>query len=504
MEPADRRRARRFKAGSAHRDTPRRADPLETPDSLPLVIDLDGTMLRSDLLIESALSHVRSCPGELFHPLYWLLHGKAYLKERLATQITIDPAMLPYNEPLMDFVRQARAEGRKIVLATASHRIFADQVAAHLDLFDHVLATEGSTNLSARSKRNALVTAYGEGGFDYVGNSRDDLQIWGSARRAYLVDPEYGVEQAARKLGNVETVIRSPESKLKLWMKALRLHQWTKNLLIFVPLLASHQVGDLELLLGGLLAFFCFSLCASSVYLLNDLLDLEDDRHHPTKRERPFASGHLPLRAGLMLMPALLVGAFAGSLLLLPWQFAAVMGVYYLLTVAYSLSLKRIVMIDVITLGMLYTLRIIAGTFAFGVSATFWMLTFSMFLFQSLALVKRYAELRKARRKGDVGKTRGRGYFPSDLDMIASLGSASGYLSVLVLALYVQDDSTTALYRNPEVIWLTCPLLLFWISRMWLLTHRGQMHDDPVVFALKDRSSLLIAALFALTFWFAL
>jgi 4-hydroxybenzoate polyprenyltransferase len=503
MEPADRRRPRRSAPGDPHPGTSRPGHPTESPDSLPLVIDLDGTLLRSDLLIESALSHVRSRPGELFHPLYWRLRGKAYLKERLATQIMIDPAMLPYNEPLMAFVRQARAEGRKIVLATASHRIFADLVAAHLDLFDHVLATEGTTNLSAMSKRNALVAAYGEGGFDYVGNSRDDLQIWPSARRAYLVDPEYGVEKAARKLGNVETVIRSPEGKLKLWLKALRLHQWTKNLLIFVPLLASHQVGNLALLLDGLLAFFCFGLCASSVYLLNDLLDLEDDRHHPTKRERPFACGQLPLRAGLMLIPAVLVAAFAGSLLL-PWQFAAVMGVYYLLTVAYSLSLKRIVMIDVITLGMLYTLRIIAGTFAFGVSPTFWMLTFSMFLFQSLALVKRYAELRKARRKGDVGKTRGRGYFPSDLDMIASLGSASGYLSVLVLALYVQDDSTVALYRNPEVIWLSCPLLLFWISRMWLLTHRGQMHDDPVVFAIKDRSSLLIAALFALTFWFAL
>jgi 4-hydroxybenzoate polyprenyltransferase len=476
---------------------------LKNTSACPLVIDLDGTILRSDLLVESALAHVRSHPDEAFHPLYWLSRGKAYLKERLAESNDIDAARLPYNEPLIDFIREARDDGREIVLATASHRIYAEQIADYLDVFDRVLATEGSTNLSAGTKRDALVAEFGEGGFDYAGNSRDDLQIWAVARHAYLVDPEFGVEAAARKLGNVEAVINTPGQPLRLWAKAMRLHQWTKNLLIFVPLIAAHQLGNAALLLDGLLAFLFFGLCASSVYLLNDLLDLEDDRHHPSKHRRPFASGQLSLKSGLALIPVLLAVAFFGAFLLLPWQFGAVMGVYYLLTLTYSLSLKRLMMIDVITLGMLYTLRIIAGTFAFGVTPTFWMLTFSMFLFQSLALVKRYAELREARRKGDTGKTRGRGYFPGDLDMIASLGSASGYLSVLVLALYVQDVNIVVLYNHPKVIWLSCPLLLFWISRMWMLTHRGQMHDDPVVFAIKDRSSLVIGVLFALTFWAA-
>jgi 4-hydroxybenzoate polyprenyltransferase len=437
------------------------------------------------------------------HPLYWLTRGKPYLKGRLAKSVGIDAARLPYNEALVALIREARAEGREIVLATASHRVYAEQIADHLDIFDRVLATDDTTNLSAGNKRTALISEFGEGGFDYAGNSWDDLAIWPAARRAYVVDPQPGVEASARKLGNVEAVLRSPARPLRLWGKALRLHQWTKNLLIFVPLLASHRLNDLDMLMDGFLAFLFFSLCASSVYLLNDLLDLDDDRYHPTKRHRPFASGQLSLKSGLASIPLLLVLAFGGALLLLPWQFAAVMGVYYLLTLTYSLSLKRMMMVDVITLGMLYTLRIIAGTFAFGVSPTFWMLTFSMFLFQSLAMVKRYAELREARRKGDAGKTRGRGYFATDLDMIASLGSASGYLSVLVLALYVQDESIVALYTHPEVIWLSCPLLLFWISRVWMLTHRGQMHDDPVVFAIKDRSSLVIGALFTLTFWFA-
>ncbi|MGE0800681.1 MAG: UbiA family prenyltransferase [Lautropia sp.] len=470
---------------------------------MPLVVDLDGTLLRSDMLVESALAYVRSHPSELFAPLIWLARGKAHLKAELARGVDLDASHLPYNAPLLALIREARAEGRMIVLATASHRIYADQIAAHLGLFDRVFATEGTVNLSAGSKRDALVAEFGEGGFDYVGNSRDDLAIWASARRAYLVDPEAGVEAGVRRLGKLERTISSRHAFARSWLRAMRLHQWAKNLLLFVPLLASHQLDHPAQLLNGALAFLFFGLCASSVYLLNDLLDLEDDRHHPTKRHRPFAAGELPIKSGLLAIPVLLVVAFAGALWLLPWQFAAIMAAYYGLTLTYSLSLKRLMMLDVITLAMLYTLRIVAGTFAFGVAPTFWMLTFSLFIFQSLALVKRHAELRQARRKGDVGKTRGRGYFPEDLDMIAALGSAAGYLSVLVLALYVQDPRVAQLYRNPEVIWLSCPLLLFWISRIWMLTHRGKMYDDPVVFALKDRTSLAVGLLFAAIFWAA-
>jgi 4-hydroxybenzoate polyprenyltransferase/phosphoserine phosphatase len=470
----------------------------------PLVIDLDGTLLRSDLLVESGLAFVRMQPASVLSPLKWLISGKAHLKEQLAKASEIDVTRLPYDTQVMAFIEQERATGREIVLATASHKIYADQIAAHLKLFDRVMATDGTTNLSATRKRDRLVAEFGEQGFDYAGNSRDDLSVWAAARKAYVVNPESGVEKSARALGNVERVITAPNrGRLITWAKALRLHQWIKNLLIVVPLLASHKLNQPELVGNGLLAFLFFGLCASSVYMLNDLLDLADDRHHPTKRNRPFASGVLPVKSALFIFPLLLIASFAGAATLLPPRFTAALACYYLLTLAYSLSLKRVMVVDVITLAALYTLRIIAGTFAFKVSLTFWMLAFSMFTFLSLALVKRFAELREARANGKTEKARGRGYYPDDLNMISSLGASSGYLSVLVLALYIQDQATAALYARPHVIWLACPLLLFWFSRTWLLTHRGEMHDDPVVFAIKDRTSLLVGALFAAIFWLA-
>lgn len=470
--------------------------------STPLVIDLDGTLLNSDLLIESGLSFIRAEPTKILAPLAWLSSGKVYLKEQLAASTEIDIASLPYNPQVITLIKTEKAKGRKIILATASHKIYAKKIADHLKLFDEILATD-KINLSAQNKRDKLVELFGEQGFDYVGNSSDDLSVWEAARYAYLVNPERGVEAKAKAFGNVEQVIQTPLNSFKVWVKALRFHQWMKNLLIFVPLLASHQLHDVGLLLNGVLAFVLFGLCASSVYLLNDLLDLEDDRHHPSKRHRPFASGSLSVKSGLLAFPILLAIAFIGAWLFLPLPFTITLACYYGLTLGYSFVIKRQIMIDVVTLALLYTLRIIAGTFAFGLKLTFWMLAFSMFIFLSLALVKRYAELREARVNGKKEKSRGRGYYPDDLEMIASLGASSGYLSVMVLALYTQDAQTTALYQFPELIWFACPLLLFWISRTWLLTHRGQMHDDPVLFAVKDKISLLVGGLFGAIFWLA-
>jgi len=283
----------------------------------------------------------------------------------------------------------------------------------------------------------------------------------------------------------------------------MRLHQWLKNLLIFVPLLVSHRLGMAGSLIAGVIALIFFGLCASSAYILNDLLDLASDRRHPYKRHRPLAAGLISTKAAVFSIPLLLLCAFAGALWLLPWQFAGAMATYYLVTVTYSIWLKRLMIIDVVTLAMLYTLRIIAGTLLFHLVMTFWMLAFSMFIFLSLALVKRYAELLDARNKGDAERPGGRGYYPTDLNMISSLGAASGYLSVMVLALYIQDPNTAALYRNPQIIWMACPLLLYWISRTWMLTYRGEMHDDPVVFAIRDRVSLAVGGLFGLVFWLA-
>lgn len=470
----------------------------------PLIVDLDGTLLRSDMLVESMFAFLRHNPFRALAPLCWLVAGKANLKTRLAAEVSLDVASLPYDKQVLSFLEKEKAEGRTLVLATASHQEYAEAIASHLGLFDRVLATHGDTNLSAKTKRDVLVDEYGEKGFDYVGNSRGDLAVWALADKAYVANPEIGVKAAAARLGNVEEVIGTSTIPWGAWMKQFRLHQWAKNALIFVPLLASHRVGEFNLLLTGLLAFLLFGLCASSVYLLNDLLDLEDDRQHASKRFRPLASGVVPVKAALLMFPVLLLGAFAGSAWLLPWKFTLALAAYYALTVAYSLVLKRFMTVDVIVLAMLYTVRIIAGTFAFNVSLTFWMLAFSMFLFLSLALVKRYAELRESRSKGKTERTQGRGYYPSDLEMISSLGAASGYLSVMVLALYIQDQNTLALYNHPQVIWLACPLLLYWITRTWMIAHRGGMHEDPVVFAMQDRKSLLLGVLFAAVFWFAI
>ena len=476
---------------------------LNNLDVLPLVVDLDGTLLKSDLLFETGMAFIRSQPLSLLKPLAWVAKGKAQLKEKLAQAAPMDVSVLPYDAAVIELIETARKAGRKIVLATASHHILADRISDHLELFDQVLATNSECNLSSHRKRDLLIEHFSEKGFDYVGNSHDDLAVWAAARHAYVVNPEQGVEKKAQALGNVEQVIRSNTSGPKDWLKALRLHQWMKNALIFVPLLAAHQIANPILLWQGILAFLLFGLCASSVYLLNDLLDLADDRHHKSKRYRAFASGRISIKSGLFVFPILLIGSFVSAWLLLPWEFSAALIAYYILTLAYSLSLKRQMSIDVIALALLYTMRIIAGAAAFSLDLTFWMLAFSMFMFLSLALVKRYAELYEARRKGHTEKTRGRGYYPNDLEMISSLGAASGYLSVMVLALYIHDMQTVLMYSHPQVIWLACPLLLYWITRVWMLTHRGQMHDDPVVFAIRDRASLVIGVLFSLVFWVA-
>ncbi|MBY4870401.1 UbiA family prenyltransferase [Burkholderia sp. Bp9017] len=470
----------------------------------PLVVDLDGTLLRSDVLIESGFCYLKSSPLRCHAPLAWLLRGgKPVLKSRLAAETDLDVSVLPFDPQIVEWLKDERANGRTIVLATASHEKYAHAIAEHLALFDEVLATNDQVNLSAHRKRDRLVARFGEHGFDYAGNSRDDLPVWQAAERAYVVNAPAAVKRAAEKAGNVERVFESRPPALKTWARSLRMHQWLKNLLIFLPLLAGHMLGSPHLIVNAALAFVAFGLCASSVYLLNDLLDLEDDRHHPTKCRRPLASGALPLAWGLAAFPALLVGAFALAYVALPWRFSAVLLGYYALTLAYSAVLKRLVMVDVVVLALLYTVRIVAGTTAIATHLTFWLLAFSMFIFLSLALVKRYAELLSMKKRG-LTQSRGRGYVASDLELVSSLGSASGYLSVLVLAMYIQDPKTAHLYRHPQLIWLACPLLLYWISRTWILAHRGHMHDDPIIFAVRDRVSLVVIGLCGLVFWAAI
>ncbi len=460
----------------------------------PLVVDLDGTLIRTDLLVESASQFLIQHPFQFFKLLQWLLRGKTVLKAELAQQAQLDVSSLPYNREVLAWLQLQKRTGRRLVLATASHRVLAEQVAQHLQLFDEVLATDGEANLKAEAKTDALVQRFGEGGYDYVGNDWPDLKVWAKASVAHVVTRSTALLARAKAQGQVGEVWHGDASStLVTLFKAMRLHQWMKNLLVFVPLMAAHQYLDMQRDGLALMAFVVFSLTASSVYVLNDLVDVQDDRHHARKCNRPFASGALSLLVGWVLWPVLLGLAAALSWAYLPTWFSVSLGVYFVLTVAYSLSLKQLAVVDVLTLAALYTLRIIAGAAAIDVAVSFWLLLFSMFIFLSLALIKRYSELKVARDAGKSGALRGRGYEPDDLELVSSLGGSAGFIAVLVLALYIQDGQAAHLYATPQLIWLACPVMLFWISRAWLIAHRGRMHDDPIVFALKDKVSWGVA-----------
>jgi len=462
----------------------------------PLCVDLDRTLIRGDLLLESLVLLVKRNPLYLLLIPFWLLRGKAALEARVLRQVTLNPEALPYNPGLIEWLQRERANGRSVWLVTASHEKLADRVAAHLGFFEGVLASNERSNLAAATKAAQLVNRFGERGFDYCGNDRD-VTIWERARGAIVVEGSPRLERQAATRAVLVGSFPSTTSRWTALLRQLRPHQWAKNLLVLMPLLAAHKVDEVHLDLIALLAFIVFSLCASSVYVLNDLLDLEADRSHPRKSKRPFAAGDLPLAVGLVLAPALLIAA-AGMSAFLPARFCMVVATYYAATLAYSFSLKGLVLIDALSLAGLYTLRIIAGAAAVSVALSFWMLLFSVLLFLSLAFVKRFAELESLRRQQRL-RTAGRGYRVDDLPALQSLGAAAGYLSALVLALYVNSPDIQALYRQPKVIWALCILLLYWVSRIWLTAQRGQMHDDPVVYALRDRESLAVGLIAVVT-----
>lgn len=472
--------------------------PSQVATPRPLCIDLDGTLLRSDLLLESLLALLASRPWMLLLLPLWLLGGKARLKREIASRVALDPAHLPYDERVLALLNEQ--PGRRRVLCTASDELLAHSVAGHLGCFDEVIASDGHRNVAGRGKAEALVTRFGERGFDYAGNARVDLAVWAHAHGALVVNAGAGLARAAGQRCELLAHLPGTGGGLKAWLRAVRLHQWLKNLLVFIPLLASHQFLQAEAVLASLGGFLAFGLCASGVYVLNDLLDLPSDRQHPRKRLRPFASGALPLAAGIVLAPALALAGLALAWWVEP-RFAAVLAVYYLLTLAYSLRLKRVAMLDVMLLAGLYTLRIIGGTAVIGAALSFWLLAFSMFIFLSLALLKRYVELAAVLAEGKATAA-GRGYGVDDLPLLQSLGGSAGYLAVLVLALYINSPESIALYERPQVLWLLCPLVLYWVSRTWVVAHRGGMDDDPVVFAVTDRASQgvgLLCAVIALS-----
>ena len=461
--------------------------------SPPLVVDLDGTVVKTDLLLESVLALLRRKPQYVFILLAWLLQGKANFKHQVARRAALDVSILPYRAELLDYIKTQRAEGRIVILATACDMQIARQVADHLKLFDSVLASDGTSNLSGESKRDRLVNEFGEKGFDYAGNQRDDLAVWASARKAIMVNPARFVRSHIASVAQVDLVFEDRKRGFVDHLKPLRPQHWLKNILVFVPLLAAQRLFETDLLGKALLAFFGFGCFASAGYLLNDLLDLSEDRHHPQRRFRPFAAGDVPLLYGLLLILALLgLGGLIG--LMVSPRLLSILWIYFVLTLTYSFYLKKVVLLDVIVLAGLYAVRILAGSAAVAIWPSRWLLEFSTLLFFSLALVKRYGELMIMRKiDGDGAKVRG--YELSDAELLAAMGIASGYLAVLVLALYINSDTAHVLYGRYKLMLLLCPVLFYWINHIWLIAHRGMMPDDPVVFAMSDRISRILGLL---------
>ncbi|MEM5422950.1 UbiA family prenyltransferase [Paraburkholderia ferrariae] len=468
---------------------------------VPLCVDLDGTLTRTDLLFEAFFVLVKQSPLSIFLCFAWALRGRAYLKEQIAQRVNIDVGVLPYNTELLAWLRDERASGRDLYLCTATNQRLASQIATHVGLFTGVLASTVSNNLLGKNKARALVEQFGDHGFDYCGDARADLPVWRQARQAIVVGDKH-IVAAARKTNAAIIFFEEKRRLIPLVLKEMRVHQWVKNVLIFVPLLTAHQFTERSALAAASIAFLSFSLAASSVYLLNDMLDLDADRRHARKRSRPFASGKLSLKFGIVLTAGLLA-AGGGLAALLPREFGVVMAGYFVTTVAYSFALKRMTLVDVFTLACLYTVRVIAGGAATGIPLSYWLILFCVPIFLSLAMVKRYVELDMIVREGKT-EAAGRGYITQDISILRSFGTASAYLAVLVLALYLNTPEMKALYHHPKALWATFALTLFWVSRIWMCAFRGMMHDDPIVFAFKDRASLAVIALSGLSMLLAI
>jgi 4-hydroxybenzoate polyprenyltransferase len=453
-------------------------------------VDLDGTLVKSDTLVDSLLVLARTRPGLLWKLPSRLMRGKAAFKAFVTDSVTLDVARLPYNLKVLQFLQQEHVKGRPIYLTTGADSRVAQRVADNLGIFTSVLGSDGSTNLIAGKKLDRLRAHLAVEAFDYIGNARPDLPLLAQATEPMVANPSLGLRMGMRTRGIRPTrLFEERRSPLQAMLKAMRVHQWAKNLLIFVPLLLSHGLS-IARLLTALLAFLCFSFAASATYMVNDLLDIEADRRHARKRLRPFASGDLSAVAGLGAVVVLLLLALSGARFLAAGFYGWLL-LYLASTLAYSLYLKRIALVDVLVLSGLYTLRLQAGSAATQTPISHWLAGFSVFLFLSLAIVKRFAELENLRASNSPPKN-GRGYLVADIEQLRSFGTSSAYAAVVVFSIYISSQSVMTLYRKPSLLWLMVPLMLLWLSRVWLLASRGQLNEDPVVFALTDRMSLLI------------
>ena len=463
----------------------------------PLFVDLDGTLVRTDLLYEAIAKVMLNPTAGGVRLISAFGAGRAAFKQVLAQLYTPDAASLPYCVEVLTFVKEQRQLGRPVILATASCRQWASVVADHLQLFDHVLASDSEVNLKGPAKLVAIrdyCDQRGFEGFAYIGDSRADVPIWQHASESYLSMPQPGVVKTLHDSGIPARILAQRKARWAATLRLLRPHQWSKNLLLFVPLLLSHQLSNLPLLLHAVLAFVSFSLVASSVYVVNDFVDFEFDRLHHRKCRRPFASGDIPLTHAIPLAGVTLGAGVLISLYFLPLGWLQVIAVYLLATVAYTTFFKRVVIADVVMLSVLYTLRVFGGGVACGIAVSDWLLTFSMFVFASLGFLKRYTEL-QVNFEQDVTASAGRGYEVDDLSLISVMGISCGMISVVVLSLYLQSDEVDLIYQHKRMLWMLCPILTYWICRVWLLARRKKVVDDPVAFALTDPVSLLVAGI---------
>lgn len=481
---------------------------LEKVNSDILVVDLDGTLVKTDTLIEMILLFLRQSPSKFLWVFIWIFQGRSRLKYELSIRVPLDPRTLPYNHEVLDYIKSRMEKGSQVVLATGATELVARSISNHLNIFKDVLSSSIDLNLTGAKKRDALISRYGKGKFDYIGNDSADINVWLASNRIILVNASTSTKKRILKkaqlinLMPVEILSNYQVLNFKAWIRALRLHQWSKNLLIFIPLILSHNLLNADMLLSSIKAFLAFGLCASATYVINDLLDLKDDRIHPTKFIRPFARGDIKITHGIFSIIAL---AFLSALLAttVNANFSYMLLIYAVFTLSYSIWIKRIVLLDVFMLAILYTLRIFSGSVAINISESLWLLSFSIFIFLSLALIKRYSELRRA---VDIGKmtVNGRDYKHDDLPLLVSMGISSGSIAPLILLIYINNGPSGILYADPHVLWVIALIILFWIARVWLLALRNQVNDDPVIFALNDKVSIICAFFVALILMLAL
>jgi 4-hydroxybenzoate polyprenyltransferase/phosphoserine phosphatase len=459
-----------------------------------LCVDLDGTLIRGDLVWECVLAVLKTRPLTLFLLPFWFVSGKVQAKRHLAKSAHLDAARLPYRGEVLDLLEKEREQGRKTVLVTGADHELAELVAAHLGLFDEVHATNGQVNLTGRNKAAFLAERFQGPGFDYMGDSAADLAVWSKARGAYVVGSKRRIRQAA-EVADVRVAILDRPASAITWINALRGHHWAKNLLLFLPLALAHTLLP-ALILRTFMGFLLFGGCASGLYILNDLLDLHSDREHPWKKQRPFAAGEISIPQGLLASVILLCGAL-GSGFVLRRQFGFALLGYAALTMWYSLQLKQIAVLDVFVLSSFYTFRLLAGALLSNTPLSQWFLAFSLFFFLSLAMAKRYSELVHAGVLLKSGNS-GRGYLADDRELLLSLGVGSSFAAAVILSLYVHSQDVRVLYVSPQFLFLLCPIVLYWMSRTWLLAHRGELREDPVTLAIRDRVSYGVACATAL------